>query len=62
VETNIDRATLEELRAGLRGAAYVPGDVLPPVDVPVLALNSVLFPHRLRNGVGGFVLSSSAQS
>ena len=25
METNIDRATLEELRAGLRGAAYVPG-------------------------------------
>jgi FAD/FMN-containing dehydrogenase len=26
VETIFDRSTLEELRAGLRGAAYVPGE------------------------------------
>ncbi len=26
METIIDRSTLEELRAGLRGAAYVPGE------------------------------------
>jgi hypothetical protein len=26
VETIIDRSTLEELRAGLRGAAYAPGE------------------------------------
>ncbi len=26
METNIDRAALEELRGVLRGAAYVPGD------------------------------------
>jgi FAD/FMN-containing dehydrogenase len=27
VETTVDRSTLEELRAGLRGAAYAPGEV-----------------------------------